>query len=84
MKEGNLSKWFVKIGDKIKSGDIIAEIETDKATMEIEAVDEGTIGELLYSEGAKNIPVNSPIAILTNDIKKDIKNEKTNTKPKDF
>ena len=73
MTEGNLTKWLVKVGQKVKAGDILAEIETDKATMEVEAVDEGKVEELLYSEGAKNIPVNSPIAILTNDIKKDDK-----------
>ena len=70
MTDGKLNKWNVKEGDQIKAGDIVAEIETDKATMEIEAVDEGKIKELLYSEGEKNIPVNSPIAILTNEIKK--------------
>ena len=70
MSEGNLTKWLVKVGQKIKPGDIIAEIETDKATMEVEAVDEGKIEELLFSEGETNIPVNSPIAILTNEIKK--------------
>ena len=70
MTEGNLTKWLVKVGQEIKAGDILAEIETDKATMEVEAVDEGKVEELLYSEGAKNIPVNSPIAILTNEIKK--------------
>jgi len=70
MTEGNLTKWLVQLGQQVKAGDILAEIETDKATMEIEAVDEGTIEELLYSEGAKNIPVNSPIAILNNEIKK--------------
>ena len=71
MTEGNLTKWLVKLGQEVKAGDILAEIETDKATMEVEAVDEGKVEELLYSEGAKNIPVNSPIAILTNEIKKD-------------
>jgi len=70
MTEGNLTKWLVKVGQEVKAGDILAEIETDKATMEVEAVDEGKVEELLYSEGAKNIPVNSPIAILTNEIKK--------------
>ena len=73
MTEGNLTKWLVKLGQEVKAGDILAEIETDKATMEVEAVDEGKVEELLYSEGAKNIPVNSPIAILTNDIIKDDK-----------
>ena len=64
MTEGNLNKWFVKEGDIIKAGDVIAEIETDKATMEIESVDEGTIDKLLFNEGEQSISVNSPIAIL--------------------
>ncbi len=58
MTEGNLSKWLVKKGGKIKPGDLIAEIETDKATMEVEAVDEGGVLDLLYNEGDANIPVN--------------------------
>ena len=73
MTEGNLTKWLVKVGQKVKAGDIIAEIETDKATIEVEAVDEGNVEKLLFSEGAKNILVNSPIAILTNEIKEDDK-----------
>ena len=73
MTEGNLTKWLVKVGQKVKAGDILAEIETDKATMEVEVVDEGSVEELLFSEGAKNIPVNSPIAILTSEIKEDDK-----------
>ena len=64
MTEGNLSKWFVKEGDKINSGDVIAEIETDKATMEIESADEGTVTKLLIKEGTESVPVNSPIAVL--------------------
>jgi len=64
MEEGKLAKWHVKEGDKVSSGDVIAEIETDKATMEVEAVDEGRIGKLLVAEGAENVPVNKPIAIL--------------------
>ncbi len=64
MKEGNLAKWVKKEGDKIKAGDVIAEIETDKATMEVEAVDEGTLGKILVAEGTENIPVNSCIALL--------------------
>ena len=64
MEEGTLAKWFVKEGDAINSGDIIAEIETDKATMEFEAVDEGIIGKLLVSEGTEAVKVNTPIAIL--------------------
>ena len=64
MEEGKLSKWLVKAGDTVKSGTILAEIETDKATMEFEAVDEGTIGEILVSEGTEGVKVNSPIATL--------------------
>ncbi len=64
MTEGNLSKWLVQKGDKVKAGDLIAEIETDKATMEVEAVDEGFVIDLLYKEGDTNIPVNKAIALL--------------------
>ncbi len=64
MEEGKLSKWHVKEGDTVKSGDILAEIETDKATMEFEAIDEGKIGKILVPEGAEGIKVNQPIAIL--------------------
>jgi len=64
MKEGNLAKWIKKEGDKIKAGDVIAEIETDKATMEVEAVDEGVLGRCLVAEGTENVAVNSAIAIL--------------------
>jgi pyruvate dehydrogenase E2 component (dihydrolipoamide acetyltransferase) len=64
MEEGNLAKWHVKVGDKVKPGDIIAEIETDKATMEVEAVDEGTITRLLVEEGAQGVKVNAVIAEL--------------------
>ena len=64
MKEGNLAKWVKKEGDKIKAGDVIAEIETDKATMEVEAVDEGTLGKILVAEGTENVPVNSCIALI--------------------
>ena len=77
MTDGNLSKWLVKVGDKIKAGDVIAEIETDKATMEIESVDEGYIENLLFPNGEKNIAVNTPIAIISNSEIKNIKNEKT-------
>jgi len=66
MEEGNLAKWLVKPGDRIEPGQVIAEIETDKATMEVEAVDEGTISELLVAEGAQGVKVNTPIATLTN------------------
>jgi pyruvate dehydrogenase E2 component (dihydrolipoamide acetyltransferase) len=64
MEEGTLAKWFVKEGDKVKSGQIMAEIETDKATMEFEAVDDGVIGKLLVAEGTAGVKVNAPIAIL--------------------
>jgi pyruvate dehydrogenase E1 component beta subunit len=64
MEEGTLSKWLVKEGDTISSGDLIAEIETDKATMEVEAVDDGKIGQLLFAEGTEGIKVNTPIALL--------------------
>ncbi|SDP87133.1 pyruvate dehydrogenase complex E1 component subunit beta [Phyllobacterium sp. OV277] len=64
MEEGKLSKWLVKEGDKVTSGDVLAEIETDKATMEVEAVDEGTIGKILVAEGTDNVKVNTVIAVL--------------------
>lgn len=64
MEEGTLAKWLVKEGDKVGPGDVIAEIETDKATMEVEAVDEGTIGKLLVAEGTEGVKVNTPIAQL--------------------
>ena len=64
MEEGTLAKWHVKEGDSVSSGDVIAEIETDKATMEVEAVDEGTIGKILVSEGSENVKVNAVIAVL--------------------
>ena len=64
MEEGTLTKWLVKEGDKVNSGDLIAEIETDKATMEVEAVDEGVIGKILVYEGQESIKVNEPIAVL--------------------
>jgi pyruvate dehydrogenase E2 component (dihydrolipoamide acetyltransferase) len=64
MEEGNLAKWHVKAGDKIEPGQVIAEIETDKATMEVEAVDEGEIAEILVPEGAQGVKVNTPIATL--------------------
>ena len=67
MEEGKLSKWLVKEGDTVKSGDILAEIETDKATMEFEAVDEGKIGKILVAEGTEGVKVNSPIAVLLGD-----------------
>ena len=64
MEEGTLAKWLVKEGDKVSSGDIMAEIETDKATMEFEAVDEGIMGKILIAEGTEGVKVNTPIAIL--------------------
>ncbi len=64
MEEGTLAKWLVKEGDTVSSGDILAEIETDKATMEFEAVDEGTIGRILIAEGTEGVAVNTPIAVL--------------------
>jgi pyruvate dehydrogenase E2 component (dihydrolipoamide acetyltransferase) len=67
MEEGTLAKWHVKKGDAVKSGDVIAEIETDKATMEVEAVDEGTIEDLLVAEGTEGVKVNAPIARLSGD-----------------
>jgi pyruvate dehydrogenase E2 component (dihydrolipoamide acetyltransferase) len=67
MEEGTLAKWLVKEGDTVSSGDILAEIETDKATMEFEAVDEGTIGKIMVSEGSEGVKVNTPIAVLLED-----------------
>ena len=67
MEEGTLTKWLVKEGDRIQSGDLIAEIETDKATMEFEAVDEGIIGKILISEGSEGVKVNSPIAVILDE-----------------
>jgi len=67
MTEGKLSKWLKKEGDAIKAGDVIAEIETDKATMEVEAVDEGTLTKILVPEGTENVPVNTPIASLAGE-----------------
>src|SRR3954468_14467712 len=64
MEEGTLAKWLVKEGDEVKSGDILAEIETDKATMEFEAVDEGTIAKILVAEGTDGVKVGQPIALL--------------------
>jgi pyruvate dehydrogenase E2 component (dihydrolipoamide acetyltransferase) len=67
MEKGNLAKWLKKEGDKVKSGDVIAEIETDKATMEVEAVDEGTIARIVVPEGTADVPVNDVIAVLAGD-----------------
>ena len=75
MTEGNLAKWCKNVGDEIKSGDIIAEVETDKATMEIEAIDEGVLEKVLFDDGAEGISVNSLIAVLRNknDTDKEVK-----------
>ncbi len=67
MTEGNLAKWLKQVGDKVEPGDVIAEIETDKATMEVEAVDEGTLGKILIDEGTEGVAVNTPIAVLVED-----------------
>src|SRR5436189_4689102 len=67
MEEGKLAKWLKRAGDPVKSGDVIAEIETDKATMEVEAVDEGTVEEILVAEGTEGVKVNAPIARLSGD-----------------
>ncbi|ADL01296.1 pyruvate dehydrogenase complex dihydrolipoamide acetyltransferase [Brevundimonas subvibrioides] len=67
MEEGVLAKWHVKVGDTVKAGDVIAEIETDKATMEVEAVDEGTITDILVAEGSEGVKVNTPIARLAEE-----------------
>src|SRR5829696_1984234 len=67
MEKGNLAKWLKKEGDAVKSGDVIAEIETDKATMEVEAVDEGTLGKILVAEGTADVAVNTPIAVIVAD-----------------
>src|SRR5882757_9346283 len=64
MEKGNLAKWHKKEGDAVKSGDVIVEIETDKATMEVEAVDEGTLGRILVPEGTNDVAVNTPIAMI--------------------
>src|SRR5437763_5046775 len=67
MEQGKLAKWLKKEGDKVKSGDVLAEIETDKATMEVEAVDEGTLGKILVKAGTNDVAVNTPIAVLLNE-----------------
>ena len=77
MEQGNLVKWLVKEGQQVNSGDILAEIETDKATMELESPDDGIIQKIIVEEGAENIPVNSPIAVL----KVEGEDEETNPNP---
>src|SRR3569832_2234911 len=67
MEKGNLAKWLKKEGDQVQSGDVIAEIETDKATMEVEAVDEGTLAKILVPEGTQDVAVNDVIAVLAGD-----------------
>src|SRR6201990_895536 len=67
MEKGNLAKWLKKEGEKVKAGDIIAEIETDKATMEYEAIDEGTLAKIVVPEGTADVPVNDVIAVLAGD-----------------
>src|SRR5918995_3448888 len=67
MEKGNLAKWLKKEGDSVKSGDVIAEIETDKATMEVEAVDEGVLAKILVPEGTADVPVNQLIAVLAGE-----------------
>src|SRR5512139_2358457 len=67
MTEGKLAKWHVKVGDKVTAGQVICEIETDKATMEVEAVDEGTVAQILVPEDTEGVAVNTPICILAAD-----------------
>src|SRR6266567_4331215 len=67
MEKGNLAKWLKKEGEAVKPGDVIAEIETDKATMEVEAIDEGTLGKILVPEGTNDVAVNTPIAMILAD-----------------
>ncbi|MEP4420002.1 MAG: biotin/lipoyl-containing protein, partial [Nitratireductor sp.] len=67
MEEGNLAKWLVKEGDQVAPGDVIAEIETDKATMEVEAVDEGTVAKIVVPEGTEGVKVNALIAVLAGE-----------------
>src|SRR5215475_11764786 len=67
MEKGNLAKWVKGVGDRIRSGDVIAEIETDKATMEVEATDEGTLGQILVPEGTADVAVNTPIAVILSE-----------------
>src|SRR5256885_16795048 len=67
MEKGNLAKWLKKEGETVKPGDVIAEIETDKATMEFEAIDEGVLAKILVPEGTSDVPVNQPIAVLAGE-----------------
>ena len=72
MTEGTLARWLVKEGDSVKSGDVIAEIETDKATMEVEALDDGVVAKLAVAEGTQNVAVNAVIAVLAEDGIRDV------------
>ena len=67
MTDGTLARWLVKVGDEVRSGDVIAEIETDKATMEVEAIDEGVVAIIAVEAGAQNVPVNAVIAVLAEE-----------------
>ena len=67
MEEGKLARWLIKEGDSIAAGDVIAEIETDKATMEIEAIEDGSLAKILVSEGEEGVKVNTPIAIVVEE-----------------
>src|ERR1700760_1132219 len=73
MTEGKLAKWHVKVGDAVKSGQVLCEIETDKATMEVEAVDEGKVGQIVVEEGAEGVKVNAVIAILLEEGETEVK-----------
>ena len=85
MTEGNLAKWHKNEGDAVKAGEVIAEIETDKATMEVEAVDEGKIGKILIAAGTQGVAVNTPIAILLEEGENDnaLKDVGSSAKPQD-
>src|SRR3982074_3799559 len=67
MEQGRLAKWLKKEGDAVRSGDVLAEIETDKATMEVEAIDDGTLAKILVPDGTDNVAVNTPIAVITGE-----------------
>src|SRR6476660_240977 len=67
VEEGKLTRWLKKVGEKVKAGDVIAEIETDKATMEIEAADDGTLSKILVPDGTEGVKVNTPIAVISSD-----------------
>ena len=67
MEQGKLTKWLKKEGDAVRSGDVLAEIETDKATMEVEAIDDGTLAKILVPDGTDNVAVNTPIAVIAGE-----------------